>query len=480
MQSNKTNALKGEHKPRIEIDPLQWEYTDGADAAELMAVYGLELDLWQQLVLNAWLARTEDDHLVYMTCGLSVPRQNGKNVIIEARELYGAVVNGEKILHTAHQVKTSKKAFNRLASIFENPDHPELNELVKSIRRTNGEEAIYLTNGGSVEYSARSRGAARGWTVDTVILDEAQELTDEQMEALMPTLSAAATGDRQLIYTGTPPPPTSPGEVFRRIRKQCIETQKGRACWHEWSVEEVGDINDRTRWYETNPALGVRLDEDFCQEECSSMSPDGFARERLGWWTAESATLAIKTSEWQACAIDEPPTEGNKSFGIKFDLEGEHAAIVAARKPDESVPYVELVALCDTSNGVGEIADFINKAADTTALVAIDGRANADALYEQIRGSFPRQGIALATSKTVIASSSMFLDAIKGKELTHWSSEGQSALDESVTTSIKRPIGHDGGFGFGGDNCLAVEAAALAFWAISTTRRNPSRGCVLI
>src|SRR5690606_40084508 len=71
------------------------------------------------------------------------------------RSLYGMVALGEKFLHTAHEVKTARKAFLRIASFFENPRRwPELAELVKEIRRTNGQEAVVLHNGGSVEFVA--------------------------------------------------------------------------------------------------------------------------------------------------------------------------------------------------------------------------------------------------------------------------------------------------------------------------------------
>lgn len=40
-------------------------------------------------------------------------------------------------------------------------------------------------------------------------------------------------------------------------------------------------------------------------------------------------------------------------------------------------------------------------------------------------------------------------------------------------TAVKRPIA--GGFGFGGDNSLPVEACALALWGAKTSRRDPTR-----
>ncbi len=276
----------GSQEPRIRVEPERIG-TDGADAAALMQAYGNTLDSWQSAVLDCWLGYDAAGRYNVTSAGLALPRQNGKNVCLEAREFYGMVIGGEKILHTAHQVRTSKKSFRRLAAMFTDKRHPEVMGIVRTIRYTNGEECIELDNGGSIEFSARSRQAARGFDgISLVVYDEAQELTDDQVEAIMATLSASATGNRQIIYTGTPPYPGCPGDVFRRRRRVCLEDPGAHDCWHEWSVEaesaEDIRVEDPALWYQTNPALGLRLSEEFTAEEMRSMSRDGFARERLG------------------------------------------------------------------------------------------------------------------------------------------------------------------------------------------------------
>jgi hypothetical protein len=129
--------MKGSQEPRIKIEPERVT-TDGADAGILMQEYGYKLDPWQQLVIDCWLGRDENGRYNVTSAGLSLPRQNGKNVCLEAREFFGLVVNGEKILHTAHQVRTSKKSFRRLAAMFTDKKHPEVTDIVKTIRYTNG------------------------------------------------------------------------------------------------------------------------------------------------------------------------------------------------------------------------------------------------------------------------------------------------------------------------------------------------------
>ena len=157
--SSKTTE-RGMQRPRIRHAP-DYVRTDGGEACELASAYGLSPDPWQSDLLDVWLGRNATDKFVASKAGLSVPRQNGKNGVLEMRELYGLCIIGESILHTAHEVKTARKAFVRLAGFFENErQYPELAEMVVSIRRTNGQEAIYLNNGAQIEFSARSRGAA--------------------------------------------------------------------------------------------------------------------------------------------------------------------------------------------------------------------------------------------------------------------------------------------------------------------------------
>lgn len=127
----------------------------------LMSDLGLDMLPWQRLVLGDWCANDEQARPSYTTCGLDVSRQNGKNVVVEGYTDYRIAVCGWHVLHTAHRVKTAKKAFNRLVRYFTDKDHPEMMALVKQIRRTNGEEAIFLTNGGSIEFMARPAARTR-------------------------------------------------------------------------------------------------------------------------------------------------------------------------------------------------------------------------------------------------------------------------------------------------------------------------------
>ena len=109
--------MTGSQMPRIQVEPKR-VYTDGTAAAMLMEAYGLPMYDWQRLVVDCWLGKDANGAYNVTSAGLSAPRQNGKNLCLEAREFFGMVIRGEKILHTAHQVATAKKSFRRLEDIF--------------------------------------------------------------------------------------------------------------------------------------------------------------------------------------------------------------------------------------------------------------------------------------------------------------------------------------------------------------------------
>lgn len=477
----KARRLKGCQEPRIRICP-DYQLTYGDDAADLAKAYGLDPYPWQRSVLRDWCARDESGEYAASTAGLSVPRQNGKTAVVNPRELYGLCVEGERILHTAHEVKTCSKQFEQMKRYFGNkandPDaeYPELNELVKRVSNTNGREGIYLANGASIEFSTRSRGAGRGFTVDLVVCDEAQELTDEQLEALLPTSSAGPLQNSQLIMLGTPPSENSVGDVFSRTRKKAIAGLDPSICWHEWSVDAIGDVRDERRWEQSNPSLGRRITRKAVLKELATMSDDGFARERLGWWREGVRDAAFDMGEWDALATDAPPMDGRLAFGVKFSADGAHVSLAAAVDDGTGKRHVEVIANRTLSHGTRWLADWLARQSGSAATTVIDGKSGAQALVDRlIAAGVPKRALAIPGTGDAIAAYAAFSVAVTEGKLTHYA---QPALDAAVRGAQRRRIGKGGGFGFQGFEGVDVsplEACCMALWGASTSKRDPRR-----
>lgn len=478
-------TIYGCRTPRIRTAPI-FNFTEGEDAGFLATAYGLKPDPWQQDVINVWLSTTKRGKLLVGKAGLSVPRQNGKNSVLEIVELYKITQQGRKILHTAHEVKTARMAFLRLASFFENQRQwPELAAMLvpNGIRRTNGQEAIILRNGGSIEFSARSRGAARGYTVDDLVCDEAQELTDEQLEALLPTISAAPSGDPQQIYTGTPPGERSPGEVFPRLRKQGVAGHKRRFSWHEWSVpDDMPAAQVLAKWQDyasaTNPALGIRLNLTTVEDERGTMSPEGFCRERCGKWDqVSSAAAGLPLDRWDAAVVAKAPEKGRKVFAVQFAWDGSGVALGAARRPPNGPIHVEGIKQTPMGDGTGWLADWLVARHREAAQIVIHGRGQAEALVNTLRdrGIRSKKLMVIPGMSDVVAAHAMFENAVVADQVTH---PADDALHQQVKNLIKQPIGTSGGFGWASrtsEPVLMIEALTFAHWGARTTKRYPNR-----
>lgn len=430
---------------------------------------------WQRRCLRQMLSTAPSGLWAAGTVGNSVPRQNGKTLgVTEARVAFGMVVLNELALYTSHLQKTSTETFEDMANLF---DSRSLRRYVKTIRTALGREAIVLKSGAQIKFLARTRNGGRGQHCDLLVFDEAQELTDEQQASFLPT--QAASSNPQTVYTGTPPDEGAPGTVFRRIRERALSGAPGMA-WAEWAVDEMGDVTDRGRWYETNPSLGTLILESSVENECNDMAADKFARERLGWWSPEASLSqrVIDPDEWNACRTDSPPADGLMGVGVKFAPDGSRVALAVCLRPDDGKPYVEVVRASSTSRGTRWVAEWLDARRDKIASAAVDGKRGESTVQALSDAHFPRKAVHVPGSADVAKACAMLVDAVQSGAVEHY---GQPDLDAAATTCARRRIGMDG-FGFDdtetGDSTL-IEACALAYREAMTTKRRPGRKAVV-
>ena len=461
--------MLGKQEPSVRICP-DYTVTDGADAEKLLAVGGLILDPWQAAALEDWMALTPGQKWICRTCGLSIPRQNGKTGLVEGRANTGMLLYNEQVIYTAHLQKTATETFDEMAAFF---DAPKMRKYVKDIKTALGREQIILNSGARVKFLARTRNGGRGQHGDLLIFDEAQELDIDAQASFIPAISASR--NPQVIYVGTPPDPNATGTVFRGIRDKALAGETKATAWFEFSVSEIGDVHDQARWAEANPALGRRIMMTTIEGEVEQMPPDTFARERLGWWSPiveHKIDYAIPAETFDACKSTEPKPEGKTAYGVKFSADGTLATLAGAVIPKDGAARISLIEQRPTGHGTRWLADWLNARADKASCVVIDGRNGADVLVDKIADTWKHKGsVVRPTAKDVVAAAGTLCDALAEQTVTWY--EPQEQLRESAVTSVKRPIG--GGWGFGGDNSSPIEACALALWGAKNSKRDPTR-----
>lgn len=467
--SSRRGRLMGVQEPSVRVAP-PYQETDGPDAEKIQRAGGLILDPWQRDILDDWMSRDRYSRWACPTCGGSVPRQNGKTLLLEGRAAAGMLLCNEQVIYTAHLQKTATETFEELAAFF---DSAPLKPYVKDIKTALGREQIILHTGARIKFLARTRNGGRGQHGDLLIFDEAQELDENQQASFLPAISASV--NPQTVYVGTPPDPSAVGTVFRGIRRRALNGPAGKLAWFEYSVPEIGDVTDKRRWAETNPALGRRILPSTIESECDQMDPDTFARERLGWWSpeiSERVDLAIDADVWEVCGSEEPKPEGKTAYGVKFAADGSEVCLCGAVIPKEGPARISLIERCSTGVGVRWLAEWLNERYSQAACVVIDGRNGVDVLVDRIADTWRFKGSVIRPKATdVIAAASLLINELNERTITWYTK--QEALRDSALTSTKRTIA--GGWGFGGDNSLPIEACALALWGAKTSKRDPSR-----
>ena len=363
--------------------------------------------------MRLFLARDKDDSPAALTIGISKPRQNGKSYTARYYAVYMGDFEHRQVLYSAHHSTTTNKMFKALCNLFESPEkYPDFANDVKSISHVRGSEGIYfkdwkdengiIHDGGCIEFVTRTNSGARGGTYSVIIIDEAQEMTAEEQEAMLPVISASsdlsdASKMPQQIFIGTPPNATCHGTVFAKMHNEAHSGESNGTWWLEWS-EEVDDISSLNLTpkdalklaYKTNPAMGYRIAEKTILNEFETMTLSGFLRERIGWWTptrTETINYAIPQKIWDSCVSDEEKPEGKTAYGVRFSTDGATVALCGAVIPKKGAARISLIELRSTSRGTQWLANWLNERYDRAGCVVIDGRNGVDVLIEKINGN---------------------------------------------------------------------------------------------
>ena len=446
---------------------------------------GTPLDVWQQGLCQAVLAKREDGQYA---CGVgggtvSIPRQVGKTYTFGVLIFALCIMNPETlVLWSAHRTKTHNETFRDMDAFAKRKG---VRPYVERVLTGSNSEAIEFINGSRILFGARDHGFGRGFAkVDIVVLDEAQILTEKTMEDMVPATNAAPNG--LVLLMGTPPRPGDPGEVFTNRREAALSGDDEDILYVEMSADRDANPDDREQWKKANPSFPHRTSETAILRMRKLLgSVDSFLREGLGVWLEESrGQKAVEAAAWDRLTIgpgDVP--DGRRVVGVRFSPDGATVGVAGAVKPeDDSDPFfVEAIEQRSTAEGTQWLVDFLVERHDDLAQIVVDGKSGVGYLVNALRA----EGVSGKTILTpsvgdATAAYSMMDAAIRNGSIRH---SGQHDLDVQVKAALRRKIGNEGGFGWeapSGGSVAGFEAVTLAHWGARVTRRRPGRKAVFL
>lgn len=439
----------GSQTPAHFVAPL-WNSTAGEDAVDLAAAAGLDLLPWQQLVLRNSLAERPGGKWSAFEVGLVLPRQNGKNVVLLARQLAGLFLFGEdQQVHTAHKFKTARAAHRDLVKTLQRT--PELWELVKSAPNSTDNTAVVLKDGRRIDFLARQSGGGRGLSGDTTYLDEAFQLSPELVADLLPTMSARPAP--QVWYTSSAGMETS--DVLEGLRDRALhhsDTERFLA-YFEWSADL--DKVDRSTYEAAaaaNPSLGYFLDWDWIEgTELKSMQAEQYNRERLGVWPDKAQAAVIGPELWKRAEVTADDIAGlavvKRSLAMEVTPDRDMSVIAGAAELEDGRVVVEILDQKAGTAWLASTAKARQRKADAHAGVVFDSYSGAAAVAPHlIAEGVP---VTAATTKDLTTATAQFYDRITRKDpdtgapdphILH-PADGSGFLDDAAYTARRRLVG---------------------------------------
>jgi phage terminase large subunit-like protein len=458
-------------QPTLSCGPSSGEELSPAVADEIREVLAwadLILDDWQDAFLFEALRTGWDGKWSAFEVAGVVPRQNGKGAILEARQLAGMFVFGERLqVHTAHEFKTCSEHFLRVKGLVENSS--KLMQQVRIIRTGAGEQGIELHTGERLRFLARSRSSIRGFSADTIYFDEAFELPVATIGSVLPALSARP--NPQAWYMSSAPHYTS--EFLHSLLKRAESDDPGAMYLQAWENDTDTAPDDVDAWRRVNPALGVRIEESFVASEMRTLcgTPEGvseFKRERLGIREGgDGSAGVVPRAKWDELAIPAPTRIDSVAYGLAVAPDAAWSSVGSAGRLPGGDLYVDSVRF---GQGTAWIVEYLSDLCKRKrAPIRIDPAGAEGAFIRPLREA--GVGVVEVASREYQQACGELLTAVEGGRVRHID---QKALNIAVAAAGRRDVGKEGGWVWvrpGDVDISPLKAATLALSGVELKRK---------
>lgn len=455
--------------------------------------FGITFDAWQRGAGKISLGLDKAGKYAATVGGivLSIPRQVGKTfwvgmIIIALCVLFPNMT----VLWTAHRTRTSSMTFTTMQGMVR---RKKVWPHVRAIRRTNGEQEIWFTNGSRIMFGAREAGFGRGFdAVDVEVFDEAQILSEKALEDMVPATNASTQPTGALLFfMGTPPRPTDPGEEFTARRSKAIGGKAKNMVYVEFSADDDADPDDREQWSKANPSYPSRTPLESMQRMREQLTDDdSFRREALGIWDAAGTPEVIDAASWGRASDPASMPVDRLTLAIDVAPDRSVAAVSLAGLRADGLWHVELD---EQKKNVEWVVPWVVSRAEKNRLhaVVVDEMTG---LVEERRGRHYLIGtdvivtLAAAEGRDMAIACGKFFDGVmeSSPKLRH---TDQTQLNVALSVARKRPLA--GAWAWNRKDPDAditpIVSATLAFWGAQkddverpTRRRTSERTAVIL
>lgn len=282
------------------------------------AEMGVTFDDWQAEAGRAILAKRENGQYACSIGGavMSIPRQVGKTFLIGAIVFALCLLTpNTTVLWTAHRLRTANETFGKMQAFA---GRKRVAPHVAQILLGSGTGEIKFKNGSRILFGARERGFGRGFDdVDVEVFDEAQILTENAIDDMVPATNTAP--NPLLFFVGTPPRPTDPSEVFEAKRAEALSGEDQDTLYLEFSADEGCNPLDRKQWKKANVSFPDRTSEAAMLRMKKNLTPESFMREGLGVWDVEADPTPLLNWPNLADTDFDPATEHIGEMRLALD-----------------------------------------------------------------------------------------------------------------------------------------------------------------
>jgi hypothetical protein len=355
----------GSVQPRLWTPPLRDLSTEdsswGYDFIAFCALIGWPLYPWQR-----WLAihlgeLYPDGSPRYRLAIILVARQNGKTVFCRLLILYWMFVErvGE-IVATSTDRGAAKRSWAKVVKMAEGIDLLADQLPRKHTTLQIGEEDFWNDHDSHYRFSAPTRRAGRGDTLDRALLDELREHQNrDTWDAIIPTMNAVSEALAVCI--------SNEGDAMSTVlheehdaAEDFINTGEGdeRTFLASWSAPTGLDVDDEQGLAQANPAIGVAgmSMANLVAQARKAKKAGGETEQRFRieilCQRVDLLQAAIRIEDWNACGVQRVDAldlaQHRRDVVLCFDVaeDNSHATLAAAVTVD-GLTHLEIIAAWD-------------------------------------------------------------------------------------------------------------------------------------